>query len=200
MRTQYVHPPNGVGDAINTDTEFIMRLPLILVALLCAALPTWAKETASELPTTGHIVPNLTGDPLAIGVIIALIIAYAVVVFGEGYELKKSIPVLIGAGVIWALVAIIDGRQGDEHLMQQMNYGFDHATVEIGHLTFFLVTAMTYVVTLQERNVFEMVRFKLLGAGLSVGGGIRGSLTVLAETGSHLSDTTALSVWRRRHP
>ena len=98
---------------------------------------------------------------------IALIIAYGLVVWGEQHELKKSIPVLIGAGVIWAIVAAVYRMQPDQALLDVMQAGFDHSTIEIGQLTFFLVTAMTFVVTLQERNVFEVVRFKLLDAGLS---------------------------------
>ncbi len=135
-----------------------MRLVLALAILLASAFPALAATDE---------IPNLTSGILSWGAILALVVAYAGVIWGEQHELKKSIPVLIGAGVIWALVAIVYRGQGDEHLIGLMDAGFDHSLVEIGELTFFLVTAMTFVVTLQERNVFELVRFKLLGAGLS---------------------------------
>lgn len=136
-----------------------MRIVLAVLALLASATP--------GLAATEYSVPNLTAGVLPWGVVVTLVLAYLVVIWGERHELKKSIPVLIGAGVIWAIVAVVYAMQNDEHLLVVMGSGFDHSTIEIGQLTFFLVTAMTFVVTLQERNVFEMVRYKMLDAGLS---------------------------------
>ncbi len=135
-----------------------MRLALILIAFFGSAVPALAAE--------GN-VPNLTASPLSTLVLIALIVSYVFVIWGERQELKKSIPVLIGAGFIWAVVAYEYKVQHDESMTEVMKAGFDHSLIEIGELTFFLITAMTYVVTLQERNVFEVVRYKMLGAGLS---------------------------------
>jgi Na+/H+ antiporter NhaD/arsenite permease-like protein len=140
-----------------------MRLLLLFSVLVAAAGPAFASEAGSAVST----LPDLTGEPLSWVIIAALVVAYGTVVWGEGHELKKSIPVLIGAGVIWMLVAAVYRMQGDHALIEVMNEGFDHSLVEIGELTFFLITAMTYVVTMQERNVFEVIRFRMLDAGLS---------------------------------
>ncbi len=135
-----------------------MRLLLPLFALFASAVPALAEQ---------HEVPDFTGVPLAWLVIVAFAAAYGFVIWGERHELKKSVPVLIGAGVIWTVVALVYIGYHDQSLLEEMNYGFEHSVVEIGELTFFLITAMTYVITLEERNVFEWVRFKMLAAGLS---------------------------------
>ncbi len=134
---------------------------LALVAFFTTTLPAMASTEAADIP------PDFTDLPLAWLIVVVLAIAYGVVVWGEGHELKKSIPVLIGAGVIWMLVAIIYNAQHDEALIGEMKAGIDHSIIEIGELTFFLITAMTYVLTMQERNVFEAIRYRLLAAGLS---------------------------------
>ncbi|MBD1545209.1 sodium:proton antiporter NhaD [Roseibium aggregatum] len=141
-----------------------MRFLLALAVLLNSSLMAMAAEGGNG---GGMTVVDLTNYPLSWMVIVALVVAYGFVVWGEQHHLEKSIPVLIGAGVIWAIVGIVTHLQPDHVIVEQAEFGFEHSIIEIGELTFFLVTAMTYVVTLQERNVFEMVRYKLLGAGLS---------------------------------
>lgn len=135
-----------------------MRLVLPVFLLLASAVPALAQQ---------HEVPNFTGVPLAWLVLVAFAAAYGFVIWGERHELKKSVPVLLGAGVIWTLVALVYIGYHDQSLLEEMNFGFEHSVIEIGELTFFLITAMTYVITLEERNVFEWIRFKMLAAGLS---------------------------------
>ncbi len=140
-----------------------MRVLAALLAFFASAIPALASGSAAAAQTP----PDFTSYPIAWGVLIVLVISYATVVWGEQHELKKSIPVLIGAGVIWGLVATTYMIHGDESMIALMDAGFDHSIVEIGELTFFLITAMTFVITLQERNVFELIRFRMLHAGLS---------------------------------
>jgi hypothetical protein len=64
------------------------RLALALLALPATAAPAWAEVEAT--------MPDLTGVPLSWLVVLALIVAYGVVVWAEKHELNKSIPVLIG--------------------------------------------------------------------------------------------------------
>ena len=137
----------------------MMRAFAALCVFLLGATPALAADSA--------VPPDLTGHPLAWAAVAVMVLAYATVVWGEGQELRKSIPVLLGAGLIWMLVALVYRGQADPALTLQMEAGFDHSIVEIGELTFFLITAMTFVVTMQERNVFERVRYRMLAAGLS---------------------------------
>lgn len=137
-----------------------MRVVWAILALFVTAAQSHAAEMAGT-------PPDLTSSPVSWGIVAALVIAYGFVVWGEKHEVKKSIPVLIGSGVIWALVAIVYKSQGNPELLLEMEAGFERSIVEIGELTFFLITAMTYVITMQERNVFEAVRYRMLDAGLS---------------------------------
>jgi len=114
-----------------------------------------------------EIPPDASGQPFAWVVPFVFAVTYIVVVWGEKHKLKKSVPVLIGAGVIWLAVGIIFRIENDPQHIEFMQAGFNDSIVEIGQLTFFLITAMTYVGTMQERNVFQVIRFRFLNAGLS---------------------------------
>ncbi len=147
-----------------------MRIPLSALTFLASAAPVWSQTGEADHGgggSAGIIPPDFTGYPLAWLIVLALVVSYGFVIWGEKHHLEKSIPVLVGAGVIWMLVAVVYLTHGDEALLAVMEAGFDHSLVEIGELTFFLITAMTFVVTMQERNVFEAIRFRLLDAGLS---------------------------------
>lgn len=136
------------------------HLHALIGILLSFAMPGMALA-ATEMP------PDLTSRPFAWFVPLAFVAAYLLVVWGEKRDLKKSIPVLIGAGVIWIVVGIIYRIENNPQHIEAMRAGFDESVVEIGQLTFFLITAMTYVLTMQERNVFQVIRYRFLRAGLS---------------------------------
>ena len=138
-----------------------MRTLYALIGLLLGCTLPGAAFAETESP------PDLTGQPLSWFVLIAFFVAYVAVVWGEEHKLKKSVPVLIGAGVIWIVVGIIYMGQRDPHLTEIMQAGFNQSINEIGQLTFFLITSMTYVITMQERNVFQVIRFRFLRAGMS---------------------------------
>jgi Na+/H+ antiporter NhaD/arsenite permease-like protein len=92
------------------------------------------------------------------------VIAYIFVIMEESTQMRKSKPVMLAAGLIWALIGVayaMAGRGADVHA---------HATEVIeqyGELFLFLLVAITYVNTLEERRVFEVLRAKLVGFGLS---------------------------------
>ncbi|HHS94179.1 MAG TPA: sodium:proton antiporter [Rhodobacterales bacterium] len=138
-----------------------MRHVHALIALLISLATPTTIFAASELP------PDMTGKSFAWIIVAAFIIAYFLVVWGEKHKLKKSVPTLIGAGIIWIIVGIIYVAEGNPEHIASMRAGFDESIVEIGQLTFFLITAMTYVITMQERNVFQVIRYRFLRAGLS---------------------------------
>jgi len=91
------------------------------------------------------------------------LIAYALVVFEEAIEMRKSKPVLLAAGLIWALVAIGYAMEGQA---EAANEQAKHIILEYGELLLFLLVAITYVNTLEERRVFDVLRAKLVGLGL----------------------------------
>jgi Na+/H+ antiporter NhaD/arsenite permease-like protein len=92
------------------------------------------------------------------------IAAYVLVVFEETTHMRKSKPVLVAAGLIWALAAIAfaDAGKADEvrHLSKEI-------VEDYAELFLFLLAAITYVNTLEERRCFDVIRAKLAGAGLT---------------------------------
>lgn len=92
------------------------------------------------------------------------VLAYVLVIFEEPLELRKSKPVLVAAGLIWVLIgaayAIIEQSALAEKAAQ-------HIILEYGELFLFLLVAITYVNTLEERRVFDALRVKLVERGLS---------------------------------
>ena len=96
--------------------------------------------------------------------VIIFVFAYVAVIFEEPLHMRKSKPVLLAAGLIWALIGVAFLQAG------QSDAAYDHARdiiEEYGELFLFLLVAITYVNTLEERRGFEVLRAKLVGMGLS---------------------------------
>jgi Na+/H+ antiporter NhaD/arsenite permease-like protein len=108
---------------------------------------------------------NLTGHwigLLAVGIFVA---AYAAVAAEERLHLRKSIPVLVAAGLIWVLIGVGHAAAGDAHGAAE---AARHNLLDFAELFLFLIVAMTYVNTLDERGVFGAVRAWLIGRRLSL--------------------------------
>lgn len=99
---------------------------------------------------------------IAIGV---FVLAYAFVISEEFLHLRKSKPVLVAAGVIWILVAIAYAATGDTHTP---TYQLRHNILEFAELMLFLWAAMTYINTMEERNVFQAIRAWLVSSGFTL--------------------------------
>ena len=98
---------------------------------------------------------------LALGL---FILSYVFVIFEDALELRKSKPVLVAAGLIWALIGIGYAMAGQSPLAET---AAQHIIFEYGELFLFLLVAITYVNTLEERRVFDVLRAKLIERGLS---------------------------------
>jgi Na+/H+ antiporter NhaD/arsenite permease-like protein len=92
------------------------------------------------------------------------LIAYVLVIFEETTQLRKSKPVLMAAGLIWALIGMGYAAAG---MGEQAETAAQHVIMEYGELFLFLLVAITYVNTLEERRVFDVLRVKLTGKNLS---------------------------------
>ena len=106
---------------------------------------------------------NLTGHWAGILSLIIFVLAYVMVVFEEATHMRKSKPVMLAAGLIWALIGIAYAMAG------QSEAAHSHAIEiieEYGELFLFLLVAITYVNTLEERRAFDVLRAKLVGLGL----------------------------------
>ena len=98
--------------------------------------------------------------------IIIFVLSYAAVLAEEYTHMRKSKPVMLGAGLIWVVIAIIAPEYGvDKHALHD---AILHGLNEYASLMLFLLAAMTYISALQNRNVFAVIRMKLILAGLSL--------------------------------
>lgn len=98
---------------------------------------------------------DLTSHWVGFTAIGLFIFAYLVVIAEEYIHLRKSKPVMLAAGIIWAMVAFEYSRQGEPHIVEET---VNHFLLEFSHLFLFLLSAMTYVNAMSERNVFNALR------------------------------------------
>jgi Na+/H+ antiporter NhaD/arsenite permease-like protein len=93
--------------------------------------------------------------------------AYLLVISEETIHLRKSKPVMIAAGIIWALVALTLGGMGDYETAEA---AVRHNLLEFAELFLFLLAAMTYINAMDERGVFGALRSLLVSRGMSLRG------------------------------
>ena len=113
--------------------------------------PLQALASSVELP---HTI-DLTGTTYGLIAVIVFISAYALVISEEYLHLRKSKPVIVAAGIIWILVSIAYSQSGDHETAGVL---IRHNIEEYAELMLFLLAAMTYVNTMEERNVFAALR------------------------------------------
>ena len=99
---------------------------------------------------------------LAIAIFIS---AYALVILEENIHLRKSKPMIVAAGFIWVLVAYAFGAAGDTHTAEEL---VRHNILEFAELFLFLLAAMTFINTMEERGIFEVLRAWLINQGFSL--------------------------------
>jgi len=93
------------------------------------------------------------------------VLAYALVIVEEKLHMRKSKPVMVAAGIIWVLVALAYAGLGDTHTAHE---AIKDNLVEYAELFLFLLSAMTYINSLEERNVFKALRAWLVSRGFSL--------------------------------
>ncbi len=98
---------------------------------------------------------NLTDHWVGIAAIILFVAAYSLVIAEEFTHLRKSKPVMLAAGIIWALIAY--QYAGSNHPDAVTEAVHEYLT-EFAQLFLFLLAAMTYVNAMSERNVFLALR------------------------------------------
>jgi Na+/H+ antiporter NhaD/arsenite permease-like protein len=131
-------------------------------------------------------------------------VAYAVAMAEERLQVRKSVPVLVAAGVIWILVGIAYTQYGASAVAAQIARD---TILDFAELLLFLVPAITFVNTLEERGVFNVLRVALVQRGLSlrglfwVTGALAFALSPIADnlTTALLLGTVAVAVGRG-HP
>ena len=129
-----------------------------LILLSCLPMTSWAAGAPGE-------TLDLTASTYGIIALIVFVIAYVLVIGEEFLHLRKSKPVIVAAGIIWAMVGIAYASHGD-HVTASA--AIRHNILEFAELMLFLLAAMTYINTLEERNIFAALRAWLVSSGFSL--------------------------------
>jgi len=131
-------------------------LPLLLASIGFLFLPISAMAGEEKIPImlTTHVVGYLS--------IATFVIAYLFVMAEEFTTLRKSKPVMLGAGIIWGMIGWIYAQHGLHHAAEE---AFKHNLLEFAELMLFLLAAMTYVNAMEERQVFNALRSWLVRKG-----------------------------------
>jgi Na+/H+ antiporter NhaD/arsenite permease-like protein len=132
-------------------------LTSLLLIGFCAPGTALAVTTASEMT-------DLTGTWLGMFALAIFFAAYVLIISEEAIHLRKSKPIMVAAGFIWLLVAIAFIQQGDP---LGAGVAFKHDLLEFAELFLFLLAAMTYINTMEERGVFDILRDWLVVKGFS---------------------------------
>lgn len=128
--------------------------------VLLSVLPALAGEHGQEAA-----ISDLTHTGLGYLSLALFVLAYLFVIFEEKTHLRKSKPVMLAAGFIWVLVALIYHRMGQPHAAHE---AIMHNIMEYAELMLFLLVAMTYINSMEERNVFQALRAWLVSKGFSL--------------------------------
>ncbi|HDZ16573.1 hypothetical protein LCGC14_1445050, partial [marine sediment metagenome] len=74
-----------------------------LLAIFLTPLSVFASEDVKMLDLTSHWVGYTA--------IVLFVLAYALVIAEEEIHMRKSKPVIVAAGVIWGLIAVVYAQQ-----------------------------------------------------------------------------------------
>ena len=133
---------------------YIPRLLFILAGTLISTSVYAAGATA-----------DMTGSALGWLAVAIFVFAYAIVISEEFTGLRKSKPVIVGAGIIWVLVAVAYGQTGQPETAARL---LRDNLLEYAELMLFLLSAMTFINTLEERSVFKALRAWMVSSGFTL--------------------------------
>ncbi|MGQ0442635.1 MAG: sodium:proton antiporter NhaD [Methylophilaceae bacterium] len=132
------------------------RYSLFIALLLFSSFVFAAESSAAQ-------TINLTNHWVGFSALILFFLAYLVVMAEEFIHLRKSKPVMLAAGLIWAIIAWHYQSHDIPHLVEQ---ALRHNLLEYAELMLFLIVAMTFINAMDERHVFEALRTWLIRQGL----------------------------------
>jgi len=98
---------------------------------------------------------DLTFEVTGVVSLAIFVLAYALVIGEEYTHLRKSKPVILAAGLIWAIIGL---RYTQAGLVTEAEEAIHRFLLEYAELFLFLLAAMTYVNAMSERNVFNALR------------------------------------------
>jgi len=109
-----------------------------------------------------HKTVDLTNSSVGYIALILFVTAYLFVMAEEFTHLRKSKPVILAAGIIWAMIGYYYVSHGMPHVAEK---AIRHNFLEFSELMMFLLVAMTYINAMEERRVFMALRSWLIRKG-----------------------------------
>jgi len=137
----------------------MMRNPASYATAFAALLLSPGLAAAAEAATERL---DLTDSWVGYASVAIFVLSYLFVMAEEFTHLRKSKPVMLAAGIIWVLIAIVYMGEGRPH---EAEHAVRHNILEFAELFLFLLAAMTYINAMEERHVFEALRSWLISKG-----------------------------------
>ncbi len=165
---------------MNTPSP-LQRLARTKVAVLVGFFLSLGFATvamASESAGGGSVQLDLTAEWVGVFSLAIFVLAYGMVMGEEYLHMRKSKPVLVAAGLIWAAIGIRYHQASEaatdpatQHALGVFaEHAVRHNILEYAELFLFLLAAMTYINTMEERGVFDALRAWLINKGFSLRG------------------------------
>lgn len=130
-----------------------------VLMLFCMPFPSLCfASVASEPPL------SLTGSMIGYLSLTLFALAYVLVTLEEYLQLKKSKPVLLAAGLIWAMIGYVYQQHGLADIARE---ALEYNLLEYAELLLFLLVAMTYISAMEERRLFDALQAWMIGKGFS---------------------------------
>ncbi|MGB5454564.1 MAG: sodium:proton antiporter NhaD [Gammaproteobacteria bacterium] len=137
-------------------------MKLLSMLLMISSLMSVPVNVFAETDSDNWI--DLTSHGIGYFSVIIFTLAYLAVMTEEFTRLRKSKPVLLAAGLIWILIASVYVHNG---MTEAVGEAVRHNILEYAELLLFLLVAMTYINSMDERQVFESLRVWLVRSGFS---------------------------------
>jgi len=105
---------------------------------------------------------DLTHHAVGYAALGIFVLAYVLVMAEEFTHLRKSKPVILAAGIMWAIIGVVYANHG---MSAQVEVAVRHNLLEYAEIMLFLLVAMTYINAMEERQVFDALRSWLIRKG-----------------------------------
>ncbi len=122
-------------------------------------------QTAAEVAQHAATDVNLATTWVGWLSLLVFIVAYYFIATEEKWEVNKAKPALFAGTFMFMLVGIYFAINGMDPA--PLHNELEHLILEIAEIFFFLLVAMTYIETLIERGVFDLMKYKLVSKGYS---------------------------------
>ena len=133
-----------------------MMNKILLILISFTPSLSIAASPAENLDLTNHLAGYIA--------LTLFVLAYIFVMLEEFTHLRKSKPVILAAGFIWAIIGWVYAVNGIPHAAE---VAVRHNFLEFAELFLFLLVAMTYIESMRERLVFDKLKVWLISKNFS---------------------------------